>query len=462
VIIDLPTTNSSKINKALVDVREKGGSIALGRVLTLVIVTEEAASEDPIAAANAASFEHPCRVIVVARGSKRASPRLDAQIRVGGDAGASEVVVLRLYGSLVDHGASVVVPLLLADAPVVVWWPGEAPEIPAEDPIGMLGERRITDASSSKRPLAQLVKRRDSYRPGDTDLAWTRITRWRGLLASCLDQPPHDKITQASVAGAADSPSADLLAAWLALQLKVPVKRVKSPAKSGPGLHSVVLCRRAGDISLIRPQTITAELKVANQPERHVALPRRGLRDCLSEELRRLDADDVYSEVLSKGMALVAKYAAGETKAPAARATAASKPAASKPAASKPAVSKPAADATVRRAPARRSAAAKAPSAPAEVPAAEMPAADAPVAEVPAAKPPAAKPRARATRRTTKIAAAAAGVDDPPALTDDESTTGIAPETDPAAGNGEAPPSNLDATAAPRRRRAASKPAESS
>lgn len=227
MIIDLPTTNSSKINKALVDVREKGGSIALGRVLTLVIVTEDSASEDPIAAANAASFEHPCRVIVVARGSKRAAPRLDAQIRVGGDAGASEVVVLRLYGSLVDHGSSVVVPLLLADAPVVVWWPGEAPEIPAEDPIGMLGERRITDAASSKRPMAQMAKRRDSYRPGDTDLSWTRITRWRGLLASTMDQPPHDKVTGATVAGAADSPSADLLAGWLALALKVPVKRVK-------------------------------------------------------------------------------------------------------------------------------------------------------------------------------------------------------------------------------------------
>jgi glucose-6-phosphate dehydrogenase assembly protein OpcA len=428
VIIDLPTTNSSKINKALVDLREKGGSIALGRVLTLVIVTEEAESEDPIAAANAASFEHPCRVIVVARGSKRASPRLDAQIRVGGDAGASEVVVLRLYGPLVDHGASVVVPLLLADAPVVVWWPGEAPEIPAEDPIGMLGERRITDASSSKRPIAQLAKRRDSYRPGDTDLAWTRITRWRGLLASCLDQPPHDKITQASVAGAADSPSADLLAAWLALQLKVPVKRIKSPAKSGPGLHSVVLCRRAGDISLIRPQTITAELRVANQPERHVALPRRGLRDCLSEELRRLDADDVYSEVLSKGMALVAKAAAADAKAPptkAATATATAKA--------------PAATATAVKAPSRRASAAK-------------PA----VATT-------AKPRATAARRSTKIAAAAAGVDDPAVITDDQSPTGVPPETDPAASNGEAPVSTTNQAAAPRRRRtAASKPAESS
>ncbi len=313
MIVDLPTTNSSKINKTLVDMREKGGSVALGRVLTLVIVTEDAATEDPIAAANAASFEHPCRVIVVARGSRRASPRLDAQIRVGGDAGASEVVVLRLYGPLVDHAASVVVPLLLADAPVVAWWPGEAPDVPAEDPIGMLAQRRVTDAASAKRPVAQLAKRRESYRPGDTDLAWTRLTRWRGLLASTLDQPPHDKVTAATVAGSPDSPSADLLAAWLALALKVPVERVKSPSKSGPGLHSVVLSRKAGDISLVRPQTITAELKVGGQPERRIALPRRGLRDCLSEELRRLDADDVYAEVLNKGMSLVAKYAEATT-----------------------------------------------------------------------------------------------------------------------------------------------------
>jgi glucose-6-phosphate dehydrogenase assembly protein OpcA len=445
VIIDLPTTNSSKINKALVDLREKGGSIALGRVLTLVIVTEEAASEDPIAAANAASFEHPCRVIVVARGSKRASPRLDAQIRVGGDAGASEVVVLRLYGSLVDHGASVVVPLLLADSPVVVWWPGDAPDVPADDPIGMLGDRRITDASAAKRPIAQLGKRRDSYRPGDTDLAWTRITRWRGLLASTLDQPPHDKITEATVAGAADSPSADLLAAWLALQLKVPVKRIKSPIKSGPGLHSVHLCRRAGDISLVRPQTITAELKVANQPERHVALPRRGLRDCLSEELRRLDADDVYFEVLSKGMALVAKHAATAdakepAKAPAVKASPV-KASASTSVAETPAV----------KAPARRTAAAKAPAATAKAPAAT-------------AKAPAAKPRSTTVRRSTKIAAAAAGVDDPAVITDDGSPVGVPPEVTAAASNGEAPPPSApDATAAPRRRRAtASKPAESS
>ncbi len=305
MIIDLPSTTSSKINRAMLDLREEGGSVALGRVLTLVIVTEDGQSEDPIAAANAASFEHPCRVIVVARGAKRASPRLDAQIRVGGDAGASEVIVLRLYGSLVDHGASVVTPLLLADSPVVVWWPGEAPDVPAEDPIGVLGDRRITDANSARRPIAQLAKRREHYRPGDTDIAWTRITRWRGLLAAALDQPPHEKVTEVTVSGSADSPSTDLLAAWLAWALRCPAKRVKAPTKAGFGVHSVTLERRGGPITLVRPEGTTAQLTMANQPERSIALPRRTLRECLAEELRRLDADDVYADVLLKGLPMV-------------------------------------------------------------------------------------------------------------------------------------------------------------
>src|SRR5204863_228117 len=82
------------------------GAVALGRVLTLIIITDDARPEDAIRAANDASREHPCRVIAVIRGNRRGASRLDAQVRIGGDAGASEVIVLRLYGPLVDHGDS--------------------------------------------------------------------------------------------------------------------------------------------------------------------------------------------------------------------------------------------------------------------------------------------------------------------------------------------------------------------
>ena len=378
MIIDLPSTTSSKINRALVDLRDQGGSVALSRVLTLVIVTEDGQAEDPIEAANAASFEHPCRVIVVAKGAKRASPRLDAQLRIGGDAGASEVIVLRLYGSLVDHAASVVVPLLLADSPVVVWWPGVAPEVPADDPIGVLADRRITDANSAKRPVAQLAKRRDTYRPGDTDIAWTRITRWRGLLAATLDQPPHERVTSVEVSGSADSPSTDLLAAWLAWALRCPTTRTKAPAKSGPGVHSVVLTRRSGPISLVRPEGTTAELTAVNQPERHISLPRRTLRECLSEELRRLDADEVYAEVLSKGLPQVnaapAKAATPKatTKAAPARATTPAKAARAKTGPAEPATDTAAPAAPAKTS--RRRTGAPAPTAPASTSGAATPA----------------------------------------------------------------------------------------
>ena len=106
MIVDLPDTTTSKLSKALVTIREDGGAVALGRVLTLVISTRLGAEEEAIEAANEASREHPMRVIVLSteHDDQHSSigDRLDAQIRVGGDAGASEVVILRAYGAVAE------------------------------------------------------------------------------------------------------------------------------------------------------------------------------------------------------------------------------------------------------------------------------------------------------------------------------------------------------------------------
>jgi glucose-6-phosphate dehydrogenase assembly protein OpcA len=300
VIIDMPSTTTSQVNSKLVHIREQGGVNALGRVLTLVIVTDDdERTEEIIDAANRASREHPCRVIVVARGAKKASARLDAQIRVGGDAGASEVVVLRLYGPLADEGASCVVPMLLPDAPVVAWWPFDAPAVPAKDAIGQLAQRRITDSAAERNPVRALDARCKSYADGDTDLAWTRLTLWRAVLAAALDLPPYEKITGVVVTGEASSPSADLLAGWLAARLKVPVRRGKTT--TGQGIVSVELERRSGSVTLHRPDGKTGTLTQPDQPPRRVALQRRAVADCLAEELRRLDPDEIYESAL-KGL----------------------------------------------------------------------------------------------------------------------------------------------------------------
>jgi glucose-6-phosphate dehydrogenase assembly protein OpcA len=298
MIVDLPDTTTSAVSKALVKLREEGGAVALGRVLTLVIASAGATDEAAIEAANDASREHPMRVIVLST-SPDAPTRLDAEIRVGGDAGASEVVVLRANGDTASDVESLVIALLLPDAPVVVWWPGEAPEDPHASALGSIGTRRITDAAASADAHQALVQLGDHYTPGDTDFAWTRLTLWRAQLAAALDQPPFEPVTAVTVVGSSDSPSTELLALWLGLQLGVQVDRViKQPGDGPNGIHSVRLDRAPGPIELSRDEGGVAVLTQPGQPVHEIALPRRSLRDCLAEELRRLDPDELFGEVV--------------------------------------------------------------------------------------------------------------------------------------------------------------------
>ncbi|MFE5734287.1 glucose-6-phosphate dehydrogenase assembly protein OpcA [Streptomyces sp. NPDC056528] len=308
---DLTDTTSSKINKALVLGRRAIGAPAVGMVLTLVIVTDEENAYDALKAANEASREHPSRTLVVIKRVSRsprdrAKARLDAEVRLGADASAGETVVLRLYGEVVDHAQSVVLPLLLPDAPVVVWWPVDAPTDPAKDPLGALAQRRVTDTYAAEQPIEELTARAETYTPGDTDLSWTRITPWRSMLAAALDQVACE-VDAAEVEGEEFNPSVELLAMWVADRLKVPVRRSKS---AGPGLTSVRLETDCGPIVLDRPDGSLATLSIEGQPDRGVALKRRDTAELIAEELRRLDPDDTYAAALKFGVGRLDERAA--------------------------------------------------------------------------------------------------------------------------------------------------------
>ncbi|WP_369168492.1 glucose-6-phosphate dehydrogenase assembly protein OpcA [Streptomyces sp. R28] len=301
--IDLTDTTASKINKALVQGRRAIGTPAVGMVLTLVIVTDEENAYDALKAASDAAHEHPSRTLVVIKRVSRSprdrtQSRLDAEVRVGADAGSGETVVLRLYGEVSDHAQSVVLPLLLPDAPVVVWWPVNAPLDPANDPLGALAQRRVTDTYASEQPVRELSSRADTYTPGDTDLSWTRITPWRSMLAAALDQVVCD-VKAVEVEGEEFNPSCELLAMWLADRLDVPVKRSLS---SGPGLTAVRMDTDCGPIVLDRADGSLATLSIQGQPDRAVALKRRETAELIAEELRRLDPDDTYASALRFGV----------------------------------------------------------------------------------------------------------------------------------------------------------------
>lgn len=292
--IDLTETTASEIASALLQLRRRAGSPAMGMVLTFVVVTDEQHHDDALRAARAVSTEHPSRVLGVIRGAGRGRPRLDAEVSIG-DGASGEAVLLRLSGELTRHPVSVVTPLLLPDSPVVAWWPTEPPDAPADDALGRLAQRRITDcASASRGRSTALARQAEHYARGNTDLAWTRLTVWRGLLAAGLEQHPV-RVTGVTVEAESSNPSAALLGAWLGHRLDVPVEHRRS---AGPGITAVRLHSAHGDIALERPDGRLARFLIPGEAERPVALQRRETAELLAEELRRLDNDDVYEHAL--------------------------------------------------------------------------------------------------------------------------------------------------------------------
>src|SRR3954447_18765967 len=178
-------TTGSAVVKELAAQRRTGGAVLSGVALTLVVVADESRVVEAEEAATAAAEQHPCRLLVVVRRQIDApTPRLDAEVLIGGRLGPGESVVMRMYGRLALHAESVVLPLLAADAPVVAWWHAAPPDQLATDALAVFADRRITDSSIADDALAALHTRANDYAPGDTDLSWTRSTPWRSTLTS--------------------------------------------------------------------------------------------------------------------------------------------------------------------------------------------------------------------------------------------------------------------------------------
>src|ERR1700683_4823577 len=100
--IDLTDTTTGAILEALTQARRRLGGPASGMVLTLIIVTDEAAQYDAVRAGSQAGREHPSRVLAVITRKPKGESRLDAEIRVG-DTGPGETILLRMDGAPGEH-----------------------------------------------------------------------------------------------------------------------------------------------------------------------------------------------------------------------------------------------------------------------------------------------------------------------------------------------------------------------
>lgn len=309
MIITLRDTTASQVAGRLNAERQARGSGALGRVLTLIVVVRAMIDVDQaIEISEAASREHPCRVLVVVdAGATEGDPLLNAQVRVGGEAGASEIVVLEPRGGAATSLDTLVAPLLLSDTPVVAFWPNTPPANPSAHPLGRIAARRITDARSCAHPVRSLLRLADVYAPGDSDLAWAGVTLWRALLATVLGGEDAAVPAHLAVSGNPAHPAPYLIAAWLHRQLGVPLEFVRDSRvatvagvrASYPGGREVALVRHAG--------SPVAHLTRSGVQPTEVNLPRRSVQDCLMEELRRLDPDHYYGHILTEDLPAIAR-----------------------------------------------------------------------------------------------------------------------------------------------------------
>ncbi|XAS68302.1 glucose-6-phosphate dehydrogenase assembly protein OpcA [Micrococcaceae bacterium Sec5.7] len=300
MIVELRTTTTEQIAKTIRRHRAHNGVGALSRALTLIVLTRDGHEQEAIAAARLAGRKYPCRIIAFVAGSAAASDNLDAQVTPGGECGASEVIVLRAAGELAHQAESLIVPFLLPDSPIVAWWPQGCEPPMANTPVGRIAQRRISDCAALTNPGTALEQLRNGYTAGDSDFAWTRITFWRNQLTAAMNGLSGTHILDVTITAEEGSPSSILLAAWLRWAFHVPVTMINSPGDSQ--VRSVRIRTAHCDIEFLRRNDGKATLRRDGYADQQLVIPVRSLADCLAEELRLLQPDHVFGDVVSSGL----------------------------------------------------------------------------------------------------------------------------------------------------------------
>jgi len=214
--------------------------------------------------------------------------------------------VLKTSGPLAAHASSVVLPFLLPDTPVVAWWPGAAPEVPAQDPLGRLAIRRITDATAAREPARDATQPIDGLHPGrhrpgvESHHLLAGAARLRTRSAAVRTRDLGGGVRTGSRTGAGHP-------GRLAGRAD---RRTGPPPR--PGDLKVELVQPSSDHHVESP---AGWIHRHAEPHRPAAallpLARRETKECLAEDLRRLDADEIYREALG-GIDKVQYAASGE------------------------------------------------------------------------------------------------------------------------------------------------------
>jgi glucose-6-phosphate dehydrogenase assembly protein OpcA len=341
--------------------RELVRPIARASVLNLIVYADR--EEHARRAARSISdlaLRHPSRAIVVLadRGQARehSERRIEMHCQLPISDGARQVsyeqILVRATGDVDDRLASAVIPLLVPDLPVFLWWTGTPPlGSRSFADLLRLTDRLIVDSADFARPEITLptiarISEAARGRFGVTDLNWTRLTPWREIATAFFDVPSWrlflDGITGLRVGFAVDMDGRDihpsqalLFVGWLASCLGWRPLETLAPSEAGGLLFAIarpdgdrIMVRvrprferglEDGDIRGIRIQATDgrqqAEFVVRREPdprhqtatvfldgerrwERTMPLPSPAIVELIGEELSILGSDRTYEAAL--------------------------------------------------------------------------------------------------------------------------------------------------------------------
>ena len=303
---------------------------------------------------------HASRAIIAVTKPSEARSRIDANLAAHCHLSPGlqqqvccEEITLRLTGRVAYHPHSIIVPLLVSDLPVYVWWTGELAHNAhiLEEMMGN-ADRFIADSARFSRSgdglgrLAQLCRERPNCGVGD--LNWSRLTPWRQALAQYGQMPDMrrrlEPITAVEIGftkgGRQRPPSqALLLLGWLAARLGWETGQPSRPGSGGgftmlSGRHRVSVNVRPregcpgmkpGSVSAVRLQgrqrdRASLSITMVDDPL-HLTLRREGdqevrqervrIEPCgegemLARELAAQGQDSEYEEALRRAVALEA------------------------------------------------------------------------------------------------------------------------------------------------------------
>ena len=266
---------------------------ATSHVATVVAITTETLIGETSQALQTLRSRTAVRTILITLGDQ-AQPPVDR---------SDDATII--HGLLPPFVNNAVAALRLSSLPSLVWW--RSPEADLLPDLAELVDRIVLDVQEPAASWQQARQLRDLT--SFSDMRWTRLTRWRGLMAQFFDLPDVRAAAgsyRTLSIEAADRDAARLFAAWMRARLLRGTDLAVSLSPAGGGTEPMSSITLHGEshqlgLRLLGNRTCVATtVRRADQPEavRVVPLGDTSHVALLSEEMRVRSRDIAFEAAL--------------------------------------------------------------------------------------------------------------------------------------------------------------------